>query len=381
MKQWRNYLLLMLTAVMVLSIPACSKKDTGKEPQSATPTETPAETQTEESDAAGVTADETLKATIIWRRFDDSFQSGFRIIMQDIADTMGNVTLDMQDGEDDPVKVINKLDVALAKGIASIAICAPDRASTAEMMEKCKAENIPVVFFNMEPLEETMQAYDKIYYVGANAKESGVMCAQALCDYWLENTTRADKNGDGKLQLVILQGEIGQQDVVLRTDAYYETLETNGIEYEVVKIDTANWDKAQALDKVIAYITELGLEGIEGILCNNDGMATGAVQAVLNNGWNTGNEEEFIPVVGIDATVEALQMMKDGSLWGTVLNDRSSQSTAVLNVLKAVKTETEISEDIVGVECTVDGKYIWVPYEIVNKDNLEATLELMLDLE
>jgi methyl-galactoside transport system substrate-binding protein len=322
-----------------------------------------------------------LKSTVIWRRFDDPFQSGFRIIMQSQADKMGGFSLDMQDGEDDPSRTINKLETTLTKGVKSIAICAPDRASTQKLMEKCKADDVPVVFFNMEPLPETMAAYDKIWYVGANAKESGQMCAQALINYWNKNKKFADKNGDGVLQLVVLQGEIGQQDVVLRTQAYEETLKAQGIKYKIVAMDTANWDKAQALDKMNAWFTAFGGEGIEGVLCNSDGMAMGAVQSALNHGYNKGDAKKFIPIVGIDATVEALQSMKDGALLGTVLNDRMGQSTAVLNVLKAISGGKAITKSSVGVNCTIDGKYVWVPYAIVDKSNLSDTLNLMLKLE
>ncbi len=333
------------------------------------------------STASVSSKEETLKATVIWRRFDDAFQSGFRIIMQSEADKLGGFKLDMQDGEDDPSKANNKLETALTKGAKSIAICAPDRKSTDEMMKKCKAEDVPVIFFNMEPMPETMKAYDKVWYVGANAKESGQMCAQALINYWNSNKEIADKNGDGKLQLVILQGELGQQDVVLRTAAYEETLKAQGIEYEILAKDTANWDKAQALDKMNTWITAFGVDKIEGVLCNSDGMAMGAVQAALDNGYNKGDAKKFIPIVGIDATVEALQSMKNNALLGTVLNDRMSQSKAVLNVLRTVNGGGVVTKDTVGVECTVEDNYIWVPYKIVDKTNLEDTLKMMTELE
>jgi len=301
--------------------------------------------------------------------------------MQNEAEDIGGITLDMQDGEDDPVKTNNKLETALTKGTTSIAICAPDRECTSELMNKCKAEDVPVVFFNMEPMEDTMEAYDKIYYVGANADESGDMCAQALINYWNKNTEIADKNGDGIMQIVVLQGEIGQQDVIIRTQAYEDTLKANGIEYEILAIDTANWDQAQALDKMNTWITSFGLDSIEGVLCNNDAMAMGAVQAALNNGYNKGEADKFMPIVGIDATVEALQSMKDGALLGTVLNDRSGQSRAIISTLKALDAGQEINESIFDVECTVDGKYIWVPYVIVDDTNLDQTLELMTEVE
>ena len=94
----------------------------------------------------------------------------------------------------------------------------------------------------------------------------------------------------------------------------------------------------------------------------------------------TGDAEKFVPIVGIDANIDALEAMKAGSLLGTVLNDRKSQSDAIINVIKAVHAGTEITEDVVGVNCTVDGKYVWVPYVIVDESNLDDTIELMKSL-
>ena len=327
-----------------------------------------------------VYADDDINATVIWRAFDDQFQSGFRIIMGNEEENIGGIKLDMQDAENQVSVANNKLDMALTKGTDIVALCAPDRESTAQMAQKCDAENVPAVFFNMQPMDETMEEYDNIWYVGAEASESGTMCAQALINYWNENKDIADKNGDGKLQLCILQGEIGQQDVVLRTQAYKDALDAAGIEYEIIAEDTANWDQAQALDKMNTWITAYGIDGIEGVLCNNDGMAMGALQAALNNGYNKGEADKFVPIVGIDANMDALEAMKSGGLLGTVLNDRKSQSIAIMNVLKAVAKGEDFTAEDLGVDCTVDGKYVWVPYVIVDESNLDDTIELMKSL-
>ena len=381
----RKVISTLLAAAMVCSLAACGSSDT----TTSDTTDTSGTTQESSSGAADeetADAEETaetagsgdnVNATVIWRAFDDQFQSGFRIIMEGQAEELGGITLDMQDAANDVSTANNKLDAALTKGTDVVAICAPDRESTETMAQKCDADGVPAVFFNMEPMESTMESYDNIWYVGAEAAQSGEMCAQALINYWNENTEIADKNGDGVLQLVILQGEIGQQDVQLRTQAYEDTLKAQGIDYEILAMDTANWDQAQALDKMNAWITAYGIGGIEGVLCNNDSMAMGAVQACINNGYNSGDPEKFVPIVGIDANIDALEAMKAGSLLGTVLNDRQNQSIAIINVIKAVNAGQEITEDVVGVDCTVDGKYIWVPYVIVDESNLDATLEQM----
>ena len=62
-----------------------------------------------------------------------------------------------------------------------------------------------------------MQKWDKVYYVGARAEESGTISGELIVDYWKSNP-KADKNGDGVLQYVMLMGEPGHQDAELRTE-------------------------------------------------------------------------------------------------------------------------------------------------------------------
>jgi methyl-galactoside transport system substrate-binding protein len=358
----RNRLGCLLTAVIVLALFAgCSKKETAAA-----------------GGAAASAADDTIRVGVIWRRFDDDFQAGFRSIMEAEARKLGKFALNMQDGEFDVAKANNKLDTLLASGYTQLAICVIERNAAEYMMNKTREAKVPVVFFNTEPYEDVMKSYNRAWYVGARPEESGTYSAMVLIDYWKANTAKADKNGDGKLQLVIFQGEIGHNDVEMRTKAYNDTLRANNIPYEIVKQDTANWLKGEAQDKMQAYITELGEKGIEGVLCNNDAMALGAVNACLQNGFNEAGKP-FIPVCGIDATVEALEAMKTGSLLGTCLNDRAAQSDAILNIISSLaKGDENITSSVVNVSgSTVDGQYIWIPYKAVNTANLDEVIASM----
>ena len=267
------------------------------------------------SSGVSVYAEDDVNATVIWRAFDDQFQSGFRIIMENEEENTSGIKLDMQDAENQVSVANNKLDMALTKGTDIVAICAPDRESTAEMAQKCDAENVPSVFFNMQPMDETMEEYDNIWYVGAEASESGAMCAQALINYWNENKEIADKNGDGKLQLCILQGELGQQDVVLRTQAYKDTLEAAGVEYEVLAEDTANWDQAQAFSGTDEECVK-ARKKIEDIAARH-----GVEPAVIVYAWIMYHPVGAIPLVGsqkldrLDLAIKALDVKLEQSEW------------------------------------------------------------------
>ena len=84
------------------------------------------------------------------------------------------------------------------------------------MINKIKPTGIPVIFFNKEPSKEDMLSYDKAWYVGTLSEESGNIQGELVVKAWTSNPNW-DKNGDGKIQCIILQGEPGHYDTEIRT--------------------------------------------------------------------------------------------------------------------------------------------------------------------
>lgn len=231
-----------------------------------------------------------------------------------------------------------------------------DRTAAGVIIDKAKAADIPVVFLNREPLPEDMKKWDKVYYVGAKAEESGTISGQLLVDYWKANPD-ADKNKDGVLQYVMLKGEPGHQDAELRTKYSVQALEDAGIKVEKVAEDTGMWDRVKGQEKMAAFLAAHG-DKIEAVLANNDDMALGAIEALKASGYFTGDKK--MPVVGVDATAPALQALKDGTMLGTVLNDAKNQGKAALG-LAAVLAKGEVpNKDSSGYDLT-DGKFVWIP--------------------
>ena len=77
-----------------------------------------------------------------------------------------------------------------------------------------------------------------------------------------------------------------------------------------------------------------------------------------------------MPVVGVDATAPAIQALKDGTLLGTVLNDAVNQGQATFNLSYLLaQGETPTSENS-GYTIS-DGKYVWVPYQMVTPENVK----------
>ena len=242
-----------------------------------------------------------------------------------------------------------------------MAINAVDRTAAGTIIGKARAANIPVVFFNREPFEEDMRSWDRVYYVGAKAEQSGTMQGEIVVEYWRANPA-ADKNGDGVIQYIMLKGEPGHQDAELRTQYSIKAVTDAGLRVQLLAEDTAMWQRPTAVEKMDAFWARFG-DQIEVVFCNNDDMALGVIESLRKAGFFTGGR--FLPVVGVDATAPALQALAEGTLLGTVLNDATNQGKATFEIALALANGTTPTTTAGA----MDGRYIWVPYQKVTRDN------------
>ena len=101
-----------------------------------------------------------------------------------------------------------------------------DRFAASVVIDKAMAADVPVIFFNREPVEEDMNRWEKLYYVGADAKESAVLEGKILVDAYRKDPASLDRNGDGTVSYVLLEGESNHQDSLIRTEWSIQTLKT-----------------------------------------------------------------------------------------------------------------------------------------------------------
>jgi methyl-galactoside transport system substrate-binding protein len=296
-------------------------------------------------------------------KFDDTFMTGVRNAMSEAA--KGKAELDIVDSQNAQPTQNEKVDLFITKKYKSMIINPVDRTAAGVIIDKAKTANTPVVFLNREPLAEDMNKWDQVYYVGAKAEESGTISGQLLVDYWKANPD-ADKNGDGKLQYVLLQGEPGHQDAELRTKFSVQAIQDAGIEVEELQKDTAMWDRVKGQEKMQTFLASHG-DKIEAVLANNDDMALGAIEALKAGGYF--KDDKYMPVVGVDATAPAIQALQDGTLLGTVLNDAKNQGAASVAIAEALAKGETPTKDNTGFDIT-DGKYVWIAYKKITKDNV-----------
>ncbi|WP_028330820.1 galactose ABC transporter substrate-binding protein [Brachyspira alvinipulli] len=311
----------------------------------------------------------TIGVTIY--RYDDNFMSFYR---RNIESRMsGKANLIINDSQNNQAQQNDQVDVMLNKDAKVLAINLVDPQAAQTIIDKAKAKEIPVVFFNKQPSAEAMASYDKTWYVGTTPEESGDMQGKIVVDTWKANAAW-DKNGDGVIQYVLLKGEPGHPDAEARTSHVTLYITNNGVKVERLEPEqTAMWDTAKAKDIVDAWMQKHG-DKIEYIFCNNDAMALGALQSVQALGYNKeGETNKYIPIVGVDAIPEMINEIKKGTVAGSVLNDPVGQSQALVDISLNVAAG---KDPLDGTTWTLDEvKAVRVPYVPITKDNVNVAEE------
>lgn len=254
-----------------------------------------------------------------------------------------------------------QVETMIEDGCNVICVNLVDRTDPTAIIDLAEKNDVPVIFFNRELVAGDIERWDRLYYVGAEALVSGILEGDLAAEEFLNNE-QADKNGDGVFQYVVLEGEAGHQDAIVRTEYSVSTITDYGIEVEKLGYGIANWNRAQAQTKMAQMLSQYG-DRIELVLANNDDMALGAIDALEAADVP---REDWPAVVGIDGTDVGLEAVRSGKMIGTVYNDKEGQADAMAELAYCLATDGNPEEvDL------LEGKYIRFTYSKVTPDNID----------
>lgn len=301
-------------------------------------------------------SEKTLRIGVAVYQQDDTFistvvQNLERMAREEETARGVKINLTILDGQSNQTVQLEQINRMLEQGCNVLCVNIVDRTAAAVLIDKAQKENVPLIFFNRQPVEEDMQRWDQVYYVGADAAESGQLQGEIVRTLWQTQQERVDRNGDGILQYIMLEGEPGHQDTLLRTQYATQPLSAVNIKLERLASQSANWKRGEAANLTKGYLEAFD-EQIEVIFANNDDMALGAVDAYEAEG------KPLPVIVGVDATPPALEAIENGTLQGTVRNDSEGIARAMMSLTLALHTEQPASQAVT----LEDGHYVWLPY-------------------
>ena len=394
MRKFRKTAAVALAAMMAFSVTGCGGG--AKETTAAAAADTTAAGSEAEKVSEAVTEAakeegkkiEDMTGGVFYYTYSDTYISSVRTALDESLKAAG---IDFQDYDANSNQTTQneQIDTAISTGanllIVNIVTSGSVDASQA-IVDKAQAAGIPVIFFNraVESDEEegkVLGSYDKCAFVGTDAPEAGHMQGDMIGKYLVENFDAVDLNGDGSISYAMFMGQLGNVEAIYRTQ--YAVEDANKVLTEAGKAELqyfdssnkdcyqvdqdGNWSATAANNYMNTNLSQYNKENnnmIELIICNNDGMAEGAISALNDKGYNLGDgTSTTIPVFGVDATDAAKQLIADGKMTGTIKQDAEGMAEAIAFLTQNVAEGKAVMDgtDSYNISENVSNK-IYIPY-------------------
>lgn len=333
---------LVLAVVMAVALFAgCTSTGQGEASQSAAPadqSETPAETS---AAADGGDAKDNSEIVIGWSPY---WLSEFMTLMnagvEARAEELG-VKLVFADANNDPNKQIGQVENFIAQKVDAMIVAPVDVEAIKPAVDAAKEAGIPFVAANMYVESDNVTAY-----AGPNDIQAGELAMQYAVDQL-----------GGKGNVIILEGADGYSASADRHDGIHNILDKNP-DIKVLEEKTAEWSREQATSMMENYIQNYG-DQIGAVVCHNDEMAMGAIQALESAGM-TGK----VVVTAVDAIKDACVAIKDGKMSATVYQDAAAEGALAVDIAVALAKGEKVEKDNL------------IEMIVVNKDNVDKYLEM-----
>ncbi len=253
-------------------------------------------------------------------------------------------------------KQANDVDNILTQGVDALVIAPHDATQAASMVEKAKAQGVPVISYDRLINSDKIDLYisHQVPVIGRKIAEYALQKVPKG-NYVMVYGARTDNNAIimQKEQMAVLNAAKGSGDVKIVAEQFIN-----------------DWNPELALNFVENALTQNN-DNVQAVVVSNDGMAGGVISALEKRGL-TGK----IIVTGQDAQKDALQRIAQGKQTMTVYKPIIPLANAAVEAaIKLAKKET-LSEakpfrnDNLGKDIPA----ILLEVTVVDKDNLMTTV-------
>lgn len=282
-----------------------------------------------------------------WQRDKEAFEAHCKKMDVECVVTVADNKADKQ---------ANDVDNLLTQGIDVLVIAPQDATQAASMVEKAKAQNVPVISYDRLINSDKIDLYvsHQVPVIGRKIAEYALQKVPKG-NYLMVYGSSTDNNAVimKKEQLAVLQPALDRKDITIKADQFI-----------------TDWKPEEALKMVENALTQ-NSDDIQAVVASNDGMASGAISALEKRGL-TGK----VLVTGQDAQKDALQSIAEGKQTMTIYKPIIPlANSAVEAAIKLAKKESLTdAKPFRNDALNKDIPAILLEIVVVDKDNLMTTV-------
>ena len=276
---------------------------------------------------------------LLMRNMDEQFLKDYSDNIKKLAAEKG-VDLNVQDARSDGATQLTQLQTLLNQGYKYFVIIPCVSELSEQMNRDIQAKGGAAAYSNIQPTVASLKVGKNFFFASSPEFVGGSYQGGIIADYFDKNPAKAPGKA---VNMILINGQLGHPAQVNRKAGLLAELKKRGYNVNIIAEDTANWSPDQANEKMNAWIASFR-DRFNVVAAQNDGMALGAIQSMIQNGMVKNDTSDgtrlTVPVLGIDATGDAIASMKRNEMLATVLQDAVGQSAAAFDVIYQVATGT-----------------------------------------
>lgn len=244
----------------------------------------------------------------------DNYQTTAYNVLTEYAATKPEVNLIIMDALMDANTQVSQIEDLITQKVDLIVIWSVNPDTISSAVKKAYDAGIPVLTTDAPINEEDWQYLTA--HVSTSGVTQGVLCAEMMLEALGEN------GGN----VLVLQGAAGYAGSVQRDEGYAQVIEEHP-ELQILDAQPVDWSREKSQTITENLMTKYG-DQVDGILCANDNVAIGAINALQDLGYKP---NEDIMVTSCNMYADGYDLIKEGLLYGSEEMDPGKLMMLVLD--------------------------------------------------
>lgn len=251
-----------------------------------------------------------------------------------------NIAIIEKNASIDTVQQQSQLESLITQEIDGVILQVVNPGIASSIDNYAKENNTPILYFNVKPNTLVEGSYS---YVGMDEKTVAFLQVQEVL--------KVRDYGNA----VILSGDINNEATSLRTEGIYQNITNTQI--KVLAQESADWYENKA-ESIMEKWISLGID-MDIVFSNNDDMAIGAIRSLEKAGKKLGTNDGEVMVLGVDATANGLEYIKNGKMYATIKQDTKLEAKMIIDSIVDMVINNSNNK-----------RTILVSPEVINRENI-----------
>ena len=272
-----------------------------------------------------------------FQALETEFWAAGKTAISEALDRAGANVLEFNSNED-ANRQLEQVNDCITQNADGIIFIPQDGASANTVIERANEADVPVVAFNRPPADDSGNA---IVVVADNRD-----IAKQTVEYMVEEAKKVQEaNGGEKLQPLVMVGDLADVNAVDRRDGYYDAIDAAPDVFEkTIEVET-QWDAQTAQQNLQSALQ--ANPGVNFLFTSSDFMYP-QIQSVLSplGKWEKQGDEGHILIGGLDGDNRACNLMRDGYVDATGVQDLLFEAESSIKELTAAieSGDTQVSK-------------------------------------